>query len=140
MSFFKKIKEKILTLNYENIDKSKNKKSINQTDQIDIDEYGISFKESKNKFSKKNKKSEIITFDETDELNFDDDSFISDENIYESRKNSKINKTIDKYVVGLEKSNLSFSRQIKDLQNSYPVMNQEFFNKLERRLFCFCFR
>lgn len=93
MTFFKKLKERLFTLDVKN---SKEEK-----------------KQLKNSIFKK-------------------ENYLKNEQEKEIIKKRK--KTINKYVAGLKKTGINFSRQILEIQSKYNEINEDFFEELEEIL------
>ena len=106
MSFFKKLKERLFTLN---VDESKS--GDKKTSPLKKDDF--------KKKSKKIDKTKIKKI-KTDEKQI--------------RKKLKKQKKIDKYVTGLEKSGFSFASKIKEIQSRHNEIDEHFFDELEEIL------
>jgi len=115
MGFFKKLKERLFTLNVDPIEKKKEEKieSKKKTQVITSQEKVLTKEEEKVKA--KEKKLEVK---------------IEKQRIKQLKKEKKLNK----YVAGLQKSGLSLSRKIKELQSRHIKLDDEFFDELEDEL------
>lgn len=104
MAFFKKLKDRLFTLNPDNNIKEKSKVELDNSKKNSTSSLEV----KKQKFDKKIEKQKL--------------------------KKRKKNNDIDKYVAGLEKTGSSFSERIKDIQSRHNKINEEFFDELEEIL------
>lgn len=105
MGFFKKLKDRLFTLEPDRIDKKEEKKEI----------------------KKSSPKPEISTVDKTQTKI---DKKLEKEKLKSRKKSGKI----DKYVAGLDKTGSSFSMRIKEIQARHNEIDEEFFEELEEVL------
>ena len=107
MGFFKKLKDRLFTLDFDAVAETKKKE--------------ISVKEEKVKKAP-------LTEIEKQQLKVE--KKLEKENL----KRRKKEKTLDKYVAGLSKSGSSFAQQLKEIQSRYNEIDEEFFEELEEVL------
>ena len=107
MGFFKKLKDRLFTLDFDAVAETKKKE--------------VSVKEEKVKKAP-------LTDLEKQQLKVE--KKLEKENL----KRRKKEKTLDKYVAGLSKSGSSFAQQLKEIQSRYNEIDEEFFEELEEVL------
>ena len=105
MGFFKKLKDRLFTLEPDRIDKKEEKKEV----------------------KKSSTKPEISAVEKTQ---IKIDKKLEKEKIKSRKKSGKI----DKYVAGLDKTGSSFSMRIKEIQSRHNEIDEEFFEELEEVL------
>ena len=108
MSFFKKLKDRLFTLDVEEKPKKKKKEEV---------------KELPSKIEEKPQSAE-------------DKKLIKAEKKLQKKidKERRKSKKVDKYVAGLDKTGSSFSRRIKEIQARHNTLDEDFFDELEEVL------
>lgn len=108
MGFFKKLKDRLFTLDIDKIQADKSKQPNKPKPEVKKIEVSSNISTAEAKLEKK----------------------IQKERLKERKKENKVNK----YVAGLSKTGSSFSRKIKELQARHNEVDEDFFDELEEIL------
>lgn len=108
MGFFKKLKDRLFTLDIDKIQADKSKQPNKPKPEVKKIEVSSNISIAEEKLEKK----------------------IQKERLKERKKENKVNK----YVAGLSKTGSSFSRKIKELQARHNEVDEDFFDELEEIL------